>query len=68
MHLIEYVKTSCLTGHPLAAWVPFTKDELDKSDSLEVWGTSFNDIGQDYCEFKLIKDGVAIRVKRQEGY
>jgi hypothetical protein len=46
----------------------FSDEEVDKSDKLEVWGTSFDDEGDDYCEFRLLKENEIISTKRVDGY
>lgn len=39
-----------------------------RADTLEVWGSSFDDPGPDYCKYILRKGGVIIAEYRVEGY
>jgi hypothetical protein len=46
----------------------FTLDEVKEAERLEVWGSSFNDPGDDFCEFRVIKNNETILTKRVDGY
>jgi len=46
----------------------FTEEEVKDADKIEVWATSFNDEGPDYCEFRLMKKDQVISSKRVDGY
>jgi hypothetical protein len=46
----------------------FDLDKAEQADKLEVWGSSANDSGPDYCEFRLIKDNETIFTERVGGY
>ena len=47
----------------------FTEEEANQAAFYEVWGSSFNDPGPDFCEFKLLdKDKNIIKTKRIAGY
>lgn len=47
----------------------FSQDEIDKSSSMEIWGSSIKDDGADFCEFKLKdKDGNVIATRCIGGY
>ncbi len=46
----------------------FSTEIIEKTETLEVWGTEFKDPGPDYCEFRAIDaNGVRIALKRLEG-
>jgi len=46
----------------------FTPGEVSEATRMEVWGSSFKDDGDDYCEFRLFKDNELIATRRVEGY
>jgi hypothetical protein len=48
----------------------FRAEEIpETTDRLEVWASSFNDPGSDYCEFRLVdKKGNTLATRRIEGY
>ena len=46
----------------------FTKEEAEQADKMEIWGTHFADPSDDFCEFKLFKDGEEFATERVEGY
>lgn len=46
----------------------FAEEDLKNVDALETWCSLFSDPGEDYCEFRLIKDGKTIKSKRVSGY
>ena len=46
----------------------FTKEEAEQAEKMQVWGTNFSDLGKDFCEFKLLKDGEVFATERVEGY
>ena len=68
MYLIDEISQDKFAGHLLSHFIPFSSDELKQGDTLEVWGSSFNEGNEDYCEFRLFKDGSLVANKRQEGY
>lgn len=41
---------------------------IDQADACEIWGTSFKDAGNDFCEYRFFKDGVLIKMVKVEGY
>jgi len=45
-----------------------TMEQIQDADKIEVWATSFNDEGPDYCEFRLMKKDQVISSKRVDGY
>lgn len=47
----------------------FSKVSAAHSAKMEVWGSSFTDEGDDYCEYRLISEGgKTIATKRIKGY
>jgi len=47
----------------------FPPEIAEKAEKLEVTGTSFNDAGPDYCEFRVFdRQGTLLGLKRVEGY
>jgi hypothetical protein len=43
-------------------------DQFREADRLEVWASSFKDEGEDFCEFRLIKDDKTVLTQRANGY
>ena len=41
---------------------------IEQADECEVWGTSFDEGDEDYCEFRFKKDGEVFSTKRIAGY
>jgi hypothetical protein len=69
MHLVETYEGQAAIRNSVCFFLfPFNDTELAKADRLEIWGSSFNDPGEDFTEYRLIKNGVAINTKRQAGY
>jgi len=46
----------------------FNASDAEQAESMEVWGTSCNDTGNDYCEFRLIKDNKVFKTSQIAGY
>ena len=47
----------------------FSAEIIEKTETLEVWGTEFKDPGPDYCEFRAIDaKGVLLGQRRIGGY
>ena len=71
MHLLEIVKDRGLMRAPTfqCPGGGFTPDEIDRAASLEIYGSGFNDPGEDFCLFILKdSDGREIAQRRVEGY
>jgi hypothetical protein len=48
---------------------PGVSEDLAKQvDRLELWGTSFTDAGEDYCEWRLYSGDKLLVTKRAPGY
>jgi hypothetical protein len=41
----------------------FTEEQIREADKLEIWASSFYDAGNDFFEFRLIKDEKVIHTK-----
>jgi hypothetical protein len=42
---------------------------MEDTEVIEIWASSFNDPGPDYCEFRFLdSQGRVLGTKRQEGY
>lgn len=57
MHLIH--RGTGVAARELAASSPpfgpgFRDDVVSRVETVEVWGTSFDDPGQDFCEFRAL--------------
>ena len=71
-----YLVTACNNGPEivkLATKSPPAGPAMDpqlaaQATRLEVWATEFADVGPDYCEFKLFRDGALIGTGRVNGY
>lgn len=46
----------------------FSEGEARSADTMEIWGTQFNDPGLDYVEFRLVKNGQTLLERRVDGY
>jgi len=46
----------------------FSQEQVDQADRLEVWGSSFTDAGEDFCEYRLFEKGQQIATKRVAGF
>lgn len=47
----------------------FSQDTVEKTATLEVWGSSFKDPGEDWCEFRAFdENGNEIDKQRLGGY
>lgn len=46
----------------------FSKEQLKDANSMEIWHSSFSDEGDDFTEFRLLKDGKTVHTKRIQGY
>ena len=72
MYLVKRVEGSdaVLTDGTLVQ--PFgpgwTTAECEGGDSMEVWGTRFSADRADYVEYRLLRDGATVLVRRVEGY
>jgi hypothetical protein len=53
---------------PPLGFPKFTLDEVKDADKMEHWGSSFNDPGDDFNEFRVIKNDEIILTKRVDGY
>jgi hypothetical protein len=69
MHLIEKLDKEQMKGamfiqstNMFGVQVPL------KADRCEIWGTSFNDVGGDYCEYRFFDGVYAVGTQRVAGY
>lgn len=46
----------------------FSSEVAAKADRLEIWGSSFEDAGPDFTEFRLMAGDVVIEKRRVLGY
>lgn len=47
----------------------FSEEEVARAARLDVWGTSIDDVANDYCVFALIDtNGKQVASRRVEGY
>lgn len=46
----------------------FVRAEVAGSDRLEIWGSSFNDPGPDFCEFRFYKGAEPVVTGNVPGY
>jgi len=46
----------------------FAQEDINRSDRLEVWASSFEDAGGDFSIFRLMDGEIIIAEKRIEGY
>ena len=69
MHLVNTVKKDDILSDPLITMfaVP-PKDKVEESDRLEVWGSDFDDEGDDYCEYRLMNGTEVVWQRRIAGY
>lgn len=44
------------------------QDKIKEADTIEVWGTSFTDAGEDRCEYRLTKNDEVIWKQEVKGY
>ncbi len=66
VHYGAKAKIMALKTPPVGANVD--SEIADLVDRLEMWGSSFEDSGADYCEIRLYSDDNLILIKRIEGY
>ena len=69
MHKLETkLKTAALEKAPFGPG--FRAEEIpENAVQMEVWASSYNDAGDDYCEFRLVdKKGNTLVTKRIAGY
>jgi len=71
MHKISVVQgprlVEALNSPPMGPGFP--ADLVIKADRMETWGTSLNDAGPDFCEFRLFNaKGVTIGTRRVDGF
>jgi hypothetical protein len=72
MHLIEsYTKPEEMirVGTKKPPFGPaFNAEDFEDADRLQVYGSSFADVGIDYCEFLIMKGTEILKRKKVEGY
>jgi hypothetical protein len=72
MHLAESHNGACAkaVAKKCAPFGPgFSEDVAEKTERLEVWGSSFSDPGPDFCVFKAFDSaGTAVAEIRCAGY
>lgn len=69
MHLIEITtdKKLMTARRPMGAGI--TEAAAAEVTTMEVWGSSYNDPGDDFCEFRLKRaDGTVIQIITVPGY
>jgi hypothetical protein len=63
MYLLDKIK---LPDNTRMCCVP---TPMEDTEVIEIWASSFNDPGPDYCEFRFLdSQGRVLGTKRQEGY
>jgi hypothetical protein len=65
-HTGEVMEREAKTGAPFGPG--FSQEQIDASDSMQVWGSSFSDPGGDYVEFKLFNGEKVVAERRLAGY
>jgi hypothetical protein len=69
MHLVETVKDRDQMCEKPPFGAGFPRELAEKADHMEWWGSSFDDPGDDYNEYKLVgANGQVIATKRVAGY
>lgn len=70
MYLVHVYDTN-VKAHatrPAPTGPEFQDDVAATATSMELWGTSFDDPGPDFCEYRLFKGREQIGSKRFPGY
>jgi len=55
MYLLETIDPTTWRDRNAADY--FTAEELARANRLEIWASSFNDPGPDFCEYRLLRAG-----------
>jgi hypothetical protein len=64
MYLVDTIAKDRIQSDPMVTmFVRFSDEDVAKADRLEIWGTSFNEGGSDYCDYRLM-DGDTVVVSR----
>jgi hypothetical protein len=67
MHLIKTIENTPETRTEFVQGTCFEKRAAYYAEKMEVWGSSFTDEGEDFCEFRLFF-GKKFITKRMNGY
>ena len=46
----------------------FSSETVAQADTMEIWGSSFTDSGEDFVEYRLLKNGHVMQMQRFPGY
>ena len=70
MYLVDTItdKNAIKRDPMVTMFVSFPEEEVDKSDRLEIWGSSFKDNGDDCCEYRLMKGKETLVKRTVKGY
>lgn len=67
-YLVETITEKPKMYKPFGARNPFPDEQVQAADRLEIIGSSFEDPGDDWCEFRLMKGQECIASQRCAGY
>jgi hypothetical protein len=68
MHLMRSTTSKNQMLEPSPFGPGFAPEEVERAEYMEIWGSSFDESGTDYCLFKLFKNGENFAVQRVHGY
>ena len=68
MYLVDTIPVS--HGQPEKPYfgVQFGPDELKDADRIEVWGSSFEDAGGDFCRYQIMRENEVLYQIEDSGY
>lgn len=67
-YIIETITDKSRMAKPFGMKEPFSDDLLQQADRVEIMGSSFEDPGPDWCEFRLMADEQCLESVRIPGY
>lgn len=67
-YLIETIVDRAKMDETCSRHAPRLVGQVEQADRLEVWGSGFSDPGPDWCELRLMNDGVVVAKSREAGY
>ena len=70
MYLVESHDKDSMENDPIfKGTVNFCNVKIPpEADRCEIWGTSFDDGGSDYCEYRFFKGDIRINTQQVAGY
>lgn len=68
MHLVDTITDKARMVEKPPFGPGFTAKQAAAAEAVEVWGSSFNDPGADFNEFRLIVEGTVTERVRINGY